>query len=140
MAAKTVATWTGDMSFEVELNGHKFSIDADDKFGGRNLGPRPKGLLLSGLAGCTGMDVVSLLKKMKMEWDSFSLEVEADLTDEHPKMYKDIGIKYILNGDSLDRAKIEKAVRLSQEKYCTVTAMLSKAADISYQIILNPDK
>ena len=81
MASKTQVSWTGEMSFDVELNGHHFTIDADEKFGGNDKGPRPKALLLSGLAGCTGMDVVSLLKKMRMDWKSFNLEVEGQLTD-----------------------------------------------------------
>ena len=132
MTAKTVADWTGDMAFKVELDGHTFTVDA------KNRGPRPKGLLLSGLAGCTGMDVVSLLGKMKMEWNSFRLEVEADVAEEHPKIYKDIRIKYIFAGDKLDRKKIEKSVKLSLDKYCGVSAMLEKSAKISYEIILNP--
>ncbi len=138
MASKTVADWIEDMSFEVELDGHVFAVDADDQFGGKNRGPRPKGLLLSSLAGCTGMDVVSLLRKMKMEWDSFRLEVEADLSDEHPKIYKDIRINFIFSGDKLDRGKIEKSIKLSLNKYCGVSAMLNRSAQVSYEIILNP--
>ena len=132
MTAKTVADWTGDMAFKVELDGHSFTVDA------KNRGPSPKGLLLSGLAGCTGMDVVSLLGKMKMEWNSFRLEVDADLTEEHPKIYKDIRIKYIFAGDKLNREKIEKSVKLSLNKYCGVSVMLDKSAQVSYEIILNP--
>jgi putative redox protein len=139
MGTKTLVTWSKDMAFDVELQGHHFSIDADAQFGGNDLGPRPKALLLSGLAGCTGMDVVSLLKKMRMEWDSFALEVEGELTDEHPKVYKEIRIKYLFRGDKLEENKIKKAVSLSQEKYCGVTTMLGKTADIKVDILLNPD-
>lgn len=138
MASKTKVSWTGEMSFDVELDGHHFIIDADEKFGGKDKGPRPKALLLSGLAGCTGMDVVSLLKKMRMDWASFNLEVEGQLTDEHPMVYRDIKIKYIFTGDSLDQKKIEKAVNLSQDRYCGVSAMLGKTAKIQHEIVLNP--
>ena len=111
------------------------TVDADPSVGGENKGPRPKALLLSGLAGCTGMDVASILGKMKMPYDKMTIEVAADLTDEHPRVYDRIHLKYILSGESLDRNKIEKAVALSQEKYCGVTAMLAKVAEIDYEIV-----
>jgi putative redox protein len=139
LANKTTATWADGMSFDVELQGHTFKVDADEKFGGKNRGPRPKALLLSGLAGCTGMDVVSLLGKMKVPFDSFRLEVEGELGEEHPKVYTEIVVRYIFSGSQLDRDKIEKAVNLSLDKYCAVTAMLKKTARVSHQIVLNPD-
>jgi putative redox protein len=139
MKNKTVATWTEDLSFNVELDGHRFLVDADEQFGGQNRGPRPKGLVLSALAGCTGMDVASLLAKMKMPFDSFSLEVEGDVSAEHPKVYTDILIRYIFHGKELDRTKIEKSVGLSLDKYCGVHAMLGKAAVLRHEIVLNPD-
>jgi putative redox protein len=138
MAHKTTVTWTEDLSFDVELEGHHFMVDADPQFGGKHRGPKPKGLLLSALAGCTGMDVASLLKKMKMPFDSFSMEVEGDLAEEHPKCYTDIVIRYIFHGDKLDRDKIEKSVKLSVDKYCAVHYMLSQAAKLRHEIVLNP--
>jgi len=138
MGVKTVLNWNGDMSFDVELQGHRFSVDANEEFGGKNRGPRPKPLLLAGLGGCTGMDVVSLLKKMKMPFDSFSLEVEGETASEHPQPYTTITIKYIFKGADLDRDKIDKAIDLSLKKYCGVYAMLSKSARISHQVLLNP--
>jgi putative redox protein len=138
MSTKTTATWTDGMSFDVELQGHTFSVDADERFGGKNRGPRPKGLLLSGLAGCTGMDVVSLLGKMKVPFDSFRLEVEGKLGEEHPKVYTTIALRYIFTGSELDRDRIEKAVSLSLDKYCGVTAMLGKSARITHEVLLNP--
>ena len=84
------------------------------------------------------MDVASILGKMKMPYDSFSIEVDADTTDEHPKVYDRIALRYVFTGSELDEKKIEKAVRLSQEKYCGVTAMLSKTAEIDYEIVTNP--
>lgn len=127
-----------DLSFNVEVQGHTFKVDADSEFGGKDRGPRPKALLLSGLAGCTGMDVASILGKMKMPYDTFAVEVDADQTSEHPKVYETIRLRYVFTGDSLDEQKIEKAVTLSQEKYCGVTAMLEKTANIDYEIVLNP--
>jgi len=138
VAQNTVVTWTDDMAFDVELDGHHFMIDADEKFGGKNRGPRPKALLLSGLAGCTGMDVVSLLGKMKMSFDKFALEIEGELAEEHPKAYTDIVIRYIFHGKELDKDKIEKSVKLSLDKYCGVHTMLAKSANVRHEIVLNP--
>ncbi|MDO9576272.1 MAG: OsmC family protein [Candidatus Cloacimonadales bacterium] len=125
------------MAFDAELNGHHFVIDADEKTGGENLGPRPKGLLLSSLAGCTGMDVVSILKKMKIENCVFNLEVTADSTEEHPKTYHTIHLNYIFEGNDLPVDKLKRAVELSETRYCGVSAMLRKAAEIKTRIILN---
>lgn len=133
----TKLTWKGKMAFDAELNGHHFVIDADEKAGGENLGPRPKGLLLSGLAGCTGMDVVSILKKMKVENYTFDLEATADSTDELPKTYHTIYLNYIFEGDDLPVDKLKRAVELSEIRYCGVSAMLKKAAKIKTRVILN---
>ncbi len=138
MGTKTVATWEGDMAFDVELQGHHFIIDADETVGGHNRGPRPKPLVLSSLAGCTGMDVVYFLRKMRMDWDTFKLEVEGELSKGHPSVFTEIKLKYIFTGDNLEESKIEKAIKLSQTKYCGVTAMLEKTAKITYEIVLNP--
>lgn len=139
MAHKTTVTWTEDLAFNVELDGHNFMVDADAEFGGKDRGPKPKGLLLSALAGCTGMDVASLLTKMKMPFDSFALEVQGEIAEEHPKSYTDIVIRYIFRGKDLDRNKIEKSIKLSLDKYCGVHAMLTKSANLRYEIVLNPD-
>jgi putative redox protein len=138
MSAKTVLQWKGNMAFEVELQGHRFMVDADPEFGGQELGPRPKALVLSALAGCTGMDVVSMLAKMRMGYDSFRVEVDGQDTDEHPKVYKEILIRYVFRGAALDREKIEKAVNLSLSRYCGVHAMLGKTAAIRHEVVLNP--
>ena len=138
MSTKTTVTWTDAMAFSAELNGHTFALDANSEFGGLDRGPQPKGLLLVALAGCTGMDVVSLLKKMRAEWQDFRMEVSGELSDEHPRVYTNIRLDYIFTGDTLNKEKIEKAVDLSQKKYCGVYAMLSKAAEIHPRILLNP--
>ncbi len=125
-----------DMAFEMEVNGHKLIMDASGDVGGKDLGPRPKPLLLAALVGCTGMDVASILKKMQQNYDSLHISVEADNTKEHPKVYENIKLVYKFRGDNLDRGKIEKAVKLSQERYCGVSAMLGKATKIDHEIIL----
>ena len=136
MSTKTNVTWTGDMAFEAEVNNFKIKLDADEKVGGNNTGPRPKPLILVALAGCTGMDVISILKKMRVEPDFFDVEVDGEMTDEHPKYFNKIHIKYTFKGDSLPMAKIEKAVSLSQDRYCGVSEMLKKAATITHEIIV----
>jgi putative redox protein len=135
MSYVTRAVNTGGLAFEVELHGHTFWLDGDESVGGSNKGPRPKALLLSGLAGCTGMDVASILGKMKMPYDRLTLEIDAHQTDEHPKVYDKIHIKYIFTGENLDLGKIEKAIKLSQDKYCGVSAMLGETADITYEVV-----
>lgn len=122
------------MSFDVEVNGHKFMIDATEKNGGQNRGPRPKPLLLAGLGGCTGMDVISILRKMRVEPEFFNVVVSAESTTEHPVYYNKIHLEYQFRGKDLQMEKLEKAVNLSQERYCGVSAMLKHAAEITSEI------
>ncbi len=129
--------WEGNMAFEASVNGHKIMLDADFNNFGNNSGPRPKALILTALAGCTGMDVVSLLKKMKVEFTDLKIAVDGELTTEHPMYYHTIHIKYMFKGVDLDMEKINKAIHLSQTKYCGVSAMLAKAAKITYEVIVN---
>ncbi|MCB2208016.1 MAG: OsmC family protein [Bacteroidetes bacterium] len=128
--------WSGDMAFKAEVNGFTLNIDADENVGGKNTGPRPKPLLLAGLGGCTSMDVISILGKMRVVPDAFHVEVEAEQTEEHPKYYNKIHLKYIFKGKDLPMDKLEKAVNLSQERYCGVSLMLGKAAEITHEIVV----
>ena len=132
--SKVSVNWSGEMAFEVELNGFKLTIDADEKVGGQNKGPRPKPLTLASLGGCTGMDVISILKKMRVKPDYFNIEVSGELTEEHPKYYHKIHIKYIFKGKDLDQVKIDKAVNLSQDRYCGVSELLRKGAELTHEI------
>ena len=125
------------MAFETEMNGHKLVVDADPSVGGENKGVRPKPLMLVSLGGCTGMDVISILKKMRVEVEDFNVSVEADMTEEHPKHYNKMKIIYSFKGKDLPREKIEKAVDLSEEKYCGVQAVYKQAMDISTEIRIN---
>ena len=138
MADSTEVTWKDGMAFDVALEGHELKIDAAEAFGGRGYGPKPKSLLLSALAGCTGMDVVSMLKKMRMSWKTFGLKVDGELSADHPKVYKKIHITYRFTGDALDSDKIKRAIELSQKTYCGVTVMLSSTAEITYDLETAP--
>ncbi len=138
MIQNTIIRHTKGMSFDVELDGHHFDIDSDAEFGGQDRGPKPKKLLLSALAGCTGMDVVSILKKMRMPFDEFWIEVDGDLNDAEPSVYTAFQVRYCFRGKELDKAKIEKAVSLSQEKYCGVSFMFRSFATIETKVLLNP--
>mgnify|MGYP006276248363 CR=1 FL=1 len=137
MPTKSVIKYEENMRFDVEVNGHHFKIDADEKVGGKDAGPRPKPLLLAALGGCTGMDVVSILRKMRVEDFDFNLEVEGESTTEHPKHYKKITVNYIFKGEALPEKKIKKAVNLSETRYCGVSEMLGKAAKLDTKIIIN---
>jgi putative redox protein len=126
--------WTGKMSFEAEMDGHKVILDADPSVGGEDKGVRPKPLMLLSLAGCTGMDVISILKKMRVEVDDFNVRVEADMTEEHPKHYTKMHVIYTFKGKDLPKDKIEKAVTLSDEKYCGVSTVYRKALELTHEI------
>lgn len=136
MSSKVAINWKEEMAFEAEVNGFKMMIDADEKVGGKNRGPRPKPLTLASLGGCTGMDVISILRKMRVEPSYFNIEVDGTLTEEHPKHYNKIHLTYTFGGDNLDKEKIEKAVNLSQERYCGVSELLRKGAEITHEIII----
>ncbi len=136
MNNKVNVAWTGDMAFEAEVNDFKIVLDADEKVGGKNSGPRPKALSLVSLGGCTGMDVVSILAKMRVKPEFFNVSVDGELTEEHPKYYNKIHVTYTFKGKDLPLAKLEKAVNLSQDRYCGVNAMLSKAAEITHEIVI----
>lgn len=134
MEHNTLLSWKGNMEFETELNGHKLTIDAPEAAGGNDKGPRPKMLMLTALAGCTGMDVVSILKKMKVEFDAFNVRVDGTLTEDHPKYYESMKVIYEFKGDNLSEAKLKKAVELSQDKYCGVSALYKMAIPLTYEI------
>ncbi len=131
---KTNVEWLSGMAFKAEVNGHEIVLDADEQAGGTNLGPRPKPLILVALAGCTGMDVIAILKKMKVTPDYFNVEVEGEVTEEHPRQFTKMHIVYEFRGKDLPLEKLQKAIDLSQERYCGVSAMLKKALPVSSEI------
>lgn len=128
--------WNGGMSFSSEIDGHKISVDAKPEFGGQNNGPRPKPLMMLALAGCTGMDVVSILEKMRVKVDDFNVKINGELTEEHPKHFSKMHIIYEFKGNDLPMDKLEKAVDLSQERYCGVSANYKKAMEVTHEIVI----
>ena len=136
MKQKVTTNWLGDMKFDSEVNGHHIIIDALPEAGGHDSGPRPKALMLTALAGCTGMDVVSILKKMHVEVKRFNVEVVADGTDEHPRHFTHMHIIYRFAGIDLPMDKLQKAVELSQDRYCGVSFMYRKAMEVTHEIVI----
>lgn len=126
--------WLDKMAFETEVNGHKIIIDAEPGVGGEDRGPRPKLLMLSALGGCTAMDVISILKKMRVDPEGFNVTVEGDLTEEYPKHFFKMHVIYEFTGKDLPLDKLQKAVALSEEKYCGVSAVYKKAMGITSEI------
>ena len=128
--------WKGGLAFETNVNGHKIIIDAPVEAGGQNSGPGPKKLQLIALSGCTGMDIVTILKKMRVEFSNLEVEVQGDVTDENPKHYYKMHVIYTVYGKDLPLDKIEKAVKMSEETYCGVEALYRKAIEVTSEIKL----
>ncbi len=137
MKTEMTINWEKGMAFSTELNGHKITLDAGEQAGGQNKGVRPKPLMLVALAGCTGMDVVSILGKMRVELKDFKVTTDANMTEEHPKHYDAITIRYEFWGDNLPKDKLEKAVNLSEERYCGVMHVYKQTMKINTEIIVH---
>ena len=136
MANKEIVStkWLNNMAFETEINGHKIIIDAVPQVGGEDKGPRPKPFMLAALGGCTAMDVISILKKMRVEVDEFNVTVEGDLTEEHPKQFYKMHVIYEFKGKNLPLEKLQKAINLSEDRYCGVSAVYKKVMEITSEI------
>lgn len=131
-------TWQGGMQFEATADsGHTVVLDAAPEVGGANNGFRPMELMAMSLAGCTAMDVISILRKKRQEITSFEVKVLAPRASEHPHVFTEMEITYVLRGKGIDPVAVERAMQLSEEKYCPAQSMLRKAAPISlkYEII-----
>ena len=137
MTEKTAIQLKGNMSFEISLDGHKFMIDSSEEFGGENKGPKPKSLMLAALGGCTGMDMASMLRKMRVVFEDLKIEVSGEVTEEHPKHFESMHITYIIKGKDLPREKIEMAIDLSQNKYCGVSYTYRDSIKITHDLIIN---
>ena len=134
---ETITTrWLSDLAFEAEVDGHKVYMDSSMEHGGKNTGPRPKPLMMIALAGCTGMDVAAILKKMKVELEALSVEVEGEITEDHPKRFEGMKVIYRVKGKNISRKSVEKAVNLSSTRYCGVSANYIKAFPITHEIII----
>ena len=130
---KIITKHLGNFAFESTIDAFKFKMDSSDAPTGSGA-PSPKKLMLSSLAGCTGIDVVSILQKMKVDFSEFSIDIEASLTEEHPKIYDNVSIIYSIKVAETDKSKVERAVQLSKEKYCGVSAMFGYFATITWRI------
>lgn len=132
---KARARWVEGMAFMGEAgSGHAVMMDGAPEYGGRNIGIRPMEMLLIGLAGCTGFDVVSILKKGRENVTGCEVEVEAERATEDPKVFTKLHLSYRVTGRGLSRAKAERAVTLSKEKYCSASIMLGATAEMSYTL------
>jgi putative redox protein len=113
-------------------SGHTLIMDADDESGGHNAGFRPMELLLVGFGGCSGMDVISILRKKQQHVSGLEINVKGEKSDTAPKIYKTIHIEYMVKGRGVEKAAVERAIKLSLEKYCSVGATLAKAGTITH--------
>ena len=127
-------SWIENMAFETEVNGHKLIIDAGPASGGEDRGPRPKLLMLSALGGCTAMDVVAMLKKMRVNIDGLNVIVEGDLTEDYPKHFFKMHVIYEFRGKDLPIDKLQKVIDLSSEKYCGVSATLRESLPVTWEV------
>jgi len=131
-------TLVQDMQFSGKAtSGHTLSMDADNESGGHNAGFRPMELLLVGFGGCSGMDVISILRKKRQPVVGLEINVKGEKTEDYPKIYKEVHIEYVVKGKGVEKEAVERAIALSLEKYCSVGATLAKAGTIthSYKII-----
>lgn len=134
-----VVNWIGSKQFEAtNEEGAQFKMDAKKKSGGSGDYASPTDHLLAATAGCTGIDIVSILEKMRQPIRALRIEVEGTQEENHPKYFSSIMLRYILEGDNIDRAKVEQAVELSQDKYCSVRASLTEKCKVSTEIVINP--
>lgn len=126
--------WAGRMTFIGKAgSNHLVPMDTTADFEGDSSATKPLELVLIALGGCTGMDVVPLLKKMRQDVTGVTLNITAERNEEHPRVFTSIAIEYVVTGRGIEEEKVRRAVELSQEKYCSVSAMLRKACPISYR-------
>lgn len=134
MNMELTINWKEKMAFAgVTPSGHEFTMDAAPEVGGDNSGPRPTELLLQAVAGCTGIDIISILKKMRLEPSAFQMDVKGERAEDHPKRFTTINIHYALDGE-LPEEKVIRAIQLSKDKYCSVSHSLSSEITVSYSI------
>ncbi len=138
MAIHEIQTqWMGKMQFNALVNGHTITMDAPERVGGEDNGPIPKPLVLTALSGCTGMDVVALLRKSDIQLQDFSLKITGELSKRQPLEYVAIHIVYEITGEAADKEAVLQAVTDSQEKICGVSHMLKRAMPVTWDVIFN---
>jgi putative redox protein len=133
--------WIEKLSFAGTADsGHWVVMDTDESSGGSAGSATPLEMVLLGLGGCTSMDVLSMLRKMRVPLDRYEIRLDAERAEDHPKVFTRIRIEYLFWGRDIDPKKVEKAIGLSMTKYCSVSAMLSKAAVMEHTYLINPDR
>ncbi len=139
--SKARVRWVEGMQFIAEADsGHAIVLDGSPSVGGRDTGPRSMELLLMGLAGCTAMDVVFILRRKRQKFTGVEVNVTAERAPTHPKVYTKIHIEYLIYGDVSDKAA-RQAIELSEEKYCSASAMMKKTAEVTWSYkIIRPDE
>lgn len=136
MATHSIQTiWRENNIFDTEIDGHTVTIDIPTE-GGENAGPGPKKLLLVAAAGCTGLDIVTMARKMRIEMKKFDIRITADAAEEHPKQYTSMHVIYEFEGDDLPKEKLERACKMSFDTYCGVLAMYKKAVPVTYEVVV----
>jgi putative redox protein len=128
------AKWNGKMHFESSVNNHVIHFDKLAEFGGEDAGPRPKPLILSAIGSCTGMEIVSILEKMRVKIEGLEIDVTGQLNDGQPKIYKSVRMIFKVKSLDPDKLKIERAIQLAAEKYCGVLAMVRHFAKVTSEI------
>jgi putative redox protein len=134
---KATVKWIDGVSFVAETgSGHAVVVDGAPEAGGRNVGPRPMELVLAGTAACTAFDVVWILKKARQPVSACVVDADAERAPEEPKVFTRIHLRYRVRGNGLNQAQVERAVKLSKEKYCSATLMLAKTAEITFEVAI----
>ena len=118
---------------------HWVTMDGPESFGGSDAGTRPKELLLIALGGCTGSDVITIFRKRKCKYSNFEMNISADVAEEHPQVFTKINVEYVFHGKDIQEKDVERAIELSQTKYCSVTHMLNKAMEITHSFKIISD-
>ncbi len=134
------ATLETGMRFDVETgSGHHVILDAAEHNGGQNSGPQPMEMLLVALAGCSGMDILTILRKKRQDISGYELRIHGMRSEEHPKVYLDITLEHVFSGHNIRPEAVERAIELTEERYCGASAMLGKTATIGHTFSISED-
>lgn len=137
---EAAVVWRGGLQFEgIAPSGHRLILDSAPEVGGTDAGLRPMELVLLALAGCTAMDVISILRKKRQDVTGFEVRVRSERAQEHPKVYTHITLEYIVRGRNISPEAVARAITLSEEKYCSVHAMLRPSVPIEYGFRIEED-
>jgi putative redox protein len=137
---ETKTKWLGGMGFQSSIRGHELVMDTKSESGGQDQGPSPKELLLAAICGCSGMDVVSILQKMRLQIDLCDVSAKTETTAGYPSIFAEVLMRYDIKGPDIRADQAMRAVDLSMTKYCGVSAMVASVSPIRYEVYLNSEK